>query len=109
MMSLHEISLDSYSYFVKDITVVSRIDLICQGTTTFRYKILIHFRLPHLIQPVANLRTTVNPFLNKKPYVTWPLTSWLMLFSATQAKLLPESSDVEAKHPPLAVKSLRAH
>lgn len=32
-----------------------------------------------------------------------------MLFSAIQAKLLPEPSDVEVKCPPLAVKFLRAH
>lgn len=40
--------------------------LICQGKTTFRCKIMIHFMLPPLTQPIANSRTTVNPFLNLK-------------------------------------------
>lgn len=34
---------------------------------------------------------------------------WLTLFSATQAKLLLESSDGETKNPTLSVKSLGTH
>lgn len=43
--------------------------LICQGKTAFMCKIMIQFRKPHCMQPVGNLRTTVNSVLNEKPYV----------------------------------------
>lgn len=83
--------------------------LICQRKTTFRCQIMIQLRMPHLIQPAADSRTAVNPFLNKEldGAPTW--TSGLMLFSATQAELLPESSDGASPHPPLSVRSLGAH
>lgn len=74
-MSLHETSLDSYSYFVKDITAVSGTDQFVKGKQHSGAKLcMIQFKMPHSVQPVTNSKTIVNSFLNKRTYEKWPLT-----------------------------------
>lgn len=84
--------------------------LICQGKTTFRRKMTFQFRMLHLVQPGSNSRTTVNSFSRREEApCKMTFNPRLMLCNATKAKLLPESSHGETKHPTLSIKSLRDH